>query len=179
MMDKKQLHKQALYLSLIILLSWFVFATYVLVPEVIAIIAGEMNTFKYTIIEQAIAFIPALGLSVITIVLNYLLKPDLRKYFNLHIVFGLVTILICFLLLISFHFLSMWAEGSIYANLAYMHMNLYWIVPVISLLMEIGLLIIRRAYQKTKELVILIVSHAGICLVITYVVELFIIGSHI
>lgn len=178
-MDKKQLNKQSLYFSLVILLSWLVFATFVLVPELIAIIAGEMNTFKYTIAEQMLAFVPALVLAIITTVLNYLLKPDLRKYFNLHMVFGLVTILICFLLLISFYFLSTWAEGSMYAKLAYLHMNLYWIVPVISLLTEIGLLIKQRVYQKPKELVILIVSHAGICLVITYVVELFIIGSHI
>lgn len=179
MIDNKYLHQQAIYLSLIIFLSWLVFAIFMLVPEALGIIAGEMNTFKYAIVEQMIAIVPALVLAIITTVLNYLLKPDLRKYFNLHIVFGLVTILICFLLLISFQFLSMWAEGSMYAKLAYLHMNLYWIVPVISLLTEIGLLIKQRVYQKPKELVILIVSHAGICLVITYVVELFIIGSHI
>lgn len=173
MSNKMQLHNQALWGSLIIVLSWFVFVAFMLIPI-------DTITFKYMIVEQAVTVIPVLILLTLYILLNYLLKPDLGKCFKLHMLFGFVTVFICVALLISFKFvLPMFGMESVYATLAIIHMNLYWIVPVVSLLTELVILIKQRMIHNAKEVTVLILSHAGICLLITYVVELLIIGSNI
>lgn len=176
---KKQLNKQAVSFSLILFLSWFSFASFVIIPEIIDMIAGDTNTFKYNFPEQMTALVPAAVMIVITVALNYILKPDLSRYFKTHIVFGLVTVLICTILLISFIVLPDLVGGSLPSNLALLHMNLYWIVPAVSLLIEVGYYIKQRVYQKPKELIVLLASSASIGLLITYIAELFIIGSYI
>ena len=55
------------------------------------------------------------------------------RYSKIHNAFGLVTILVCTILLISFIVLPTWADGSLYLTFALLHINLYWIVPVASL----------------------------------------------
>lgn len=173
MSNKMQLHNQALWGILIIVLSWFVFVAFMLIPI-------DTITFKYMIVEQTVTVIPVLILLTLYILLNYLLKPDLGKCFKLHMLFGFVTVFICVALLISFKFvLPMFDMESVYATLAIIHMNLYWIVPVVSLLIELVILIKQRMIHNAKELAVLILSHAGICLLITYIVELMIIGSNI
>ncbi len=176
---KKQLNRQAFSFSLILFLSWFSFASFVIIPEIIDMIAGETNTFKYAVPEQMMALVPAAIMIAITVALNYILKPDLSKYFKTHITFGLVTILVCTILLISFIALPTWADGSLYSNLALLHINLYWIVPAVSLLIEVIYYISQRVYRKPKDLIVLLVSSASICLPMTYIVELCIIFSYI
>lgn len=56
MSNKMQLLKQALWGSLIIVLSWFVFVAFMLIPI-------DTITFKYMIVEQTVTVIPVLILS--------------------------------------------------------------------------------------------------------------------
>ncbi len=151
MTDKKQLHKQAIAFSVIMLLSWM----------------------------EPIVLIPAVIMIAITLFFNYYFKPDLSRYFKIHIIFGFVTNMICNILYICFYFLPSTINGSLYANLAYLYMNLHWIVPVVSLLLEVGYYIKQRLYKKPKEFIVLITSNAGICILFAYVITLFIIGSNI
>ncbi|MBE6753982.1 MAG: hypothetical protein E7559_06510 [Ruminococcaceae bacterium] len=176
---KKQLNRQAISFSLVLFLSWFSVASFGIIPEIIDMIAGDTNTFKYAVPEQMMALAPAAIMIAITLALNYILKPDLSRSFKMHIAFGFVTILICTILLASFVVLSTWADGRLYSNLALLHINLYWIVPVVSLLIEAGCYIKQRLYQKPKELIVLLASSASICLLMTYIVELFVVGLSI
>lgn len=177
MTDKKQLHKQAIILSLNIFLSGFVLPLF---------------TFN---LKYIFVLTPMLILTFITIILNYLLKPDLSQYIISHSILGLFTGCVCFFILGFFRifliliilpyffiqsFLFFLPDGeSIFDIFACLFEILYWIVPVFSLLMEIGLLIKQRVYKKWREFLILIVSHTGICLIITYIVGLFVIGAYI
>jgi len=154
MTDKKQLHKQAIVFSVILILSWMM-------------LAGLQ------------AMLPAVIMIVITVFLNYCLKPDLSRYFNIHVIFGLVTNMICNILFIGFYFLPSFTDGSVLAKLLYLHMNLHWIIPVVLMLLEMGYYIKQRLYKNPKELAFLIASNAGICVLITYIIVLFMIGSNI
>lgn len=176
---KKQINKQAILFSLILLIPWLSFAALMIIPEVINIIEGDTNRFKYMVMEQMTAFAPALILITIIIVLNYLLKPDLGRYFKIHIMIGLVTNSICILILISLGVLSLWADGSLFEKLIELHIHLLWFVPMSSLVVEIIWLINQRVHRKPKEIIVLGVSNTGICWLITYVFEIFIIGSYI
>ena len=176
---KKQLNKQAILFSLILLMPWLSFAALMINPEVINIVEGDTNRFKYMIMEQMIAITPVFILVTIITVLNYLLKPDLSRYFKIHIMLGLITNLICILILISFSVLSRWADGNLFEKLVELHIHLFWFVPMSSLLMEIIWLINQRVHQKPKEMIILSISNTGMCWLITYVLEFFIIGSYI
>lgn len=151
---KKQLHKQAIVFSVVLILSWMM-------------LAGLQ------------AMLPAVIMIVITVFLNYCLKPDLSRYFKIHVIFGLATNIICNILLISFNFLSPFIDGSLYAKLLYLHLNLHWIIPAVLMLLEIGYYMKRRLYKKPKELAVLVASNAGICVLITYIIVLFMIGSNI
>jgi len=170
---KKQLNRQAIFFSLILFLSWFSFAGFQF------IFALGKTAFKYTAAEQMLVFVPTAIMIAATLALNYILKPDLSRHFRMHIGFGLVTILICTVLVISFIALPSWAEGRLHSNLALLHMNLYWIVPVVSLLMEVGCYIRQRLYKKPKELIVLLVSSASIGLLMTYIAELYVVGLSI
>ena len=154
MTDKKQLHKQAIVFSVVLILSWMM-------------LAGLQ------------AMLPAVIMIVITVFLNYCLKPDLSRYFKIHVIFGLVTNMICNILYLSLAFLSPLTDGSLYANLLHLHINLHWIIPAVLMLLEIGYYIKERLYKKPKELAFLIASNAGICVLITYIIVLFMIGSNI
>lgn len=154
MTDKKQLHKQAIVFSVILILSWMMFV-------------GLQ------------AMLPAVIMIVITVFLNYCLKPDLSRYFKIHVIFGLATNIICNILFISFYFLPSFTDGSLYAKLANFHMNLHWIIPAVLMLLEMGYYVKQRLYKKPKELAVLVASNAGICVLITYIVVLFIAGSNI
>lgn len=154
MTEKKQLHKQAIVFSVILIFSWMM-------------LAGLK------------AMLPAVIMIIITVFLNYCFKPDLSRYFKIHVVFGLVTNMICNILYISFFFLPTLTDGSLYAKLANLHINLHWIIPAVLMLLEIGYYIKQRLYKKPKELVVLITSNAGICVLITYIIVLFIAGSNI
>jgi len=176
---KKQLNRQAVSFSLVLFLSWFVFAFIVLVPGLGKMIAGEANKLKYAVPEQLCALIPAAIMIAVALALNYILKPDLSRYSKIHIGFGLAAVLICAVILISFAVLPTWADGSLYSNMALLHINLYWIVPVVSLLIEVGYYIKQRVYKKPKELIVLLASSASVGLLLTYAVELFIIFSYI
>ncbi len=173
---KKQLNKQAFLFSLILFLSWFSFASFVLIPD---LNKEYINNLKYTFPEQLQALVPAAVMIVLTLALNYILKPDLSKYFKMHVSFGLVTILLCTLILISFIVLPTWADGPLHANLALLHINLYWIVPAVSLLIETVICIRQRLYKNPKALLVLLVSNAGICMILTYLAELYFIFSRI
>lgn len=151
---KKQLHKQAIVFSVVLILSWMM-------------LAGLQ------------AMLPAVIMIVITVFLNYCLKPDLSRYFKIHVIFGLATNIICNILLISFYFLPSFTDGSVLAKLSYLHMNLHWIIPVVLMLLEMGYYIKQRLYKNPKELAVLVASNAGICVLITYIVVLFIAGSNI
>lgn len=151
---KKQLHKQAIVFSVILILSWMMFV-------------GLQ------------AMLPAVIMIVITVFLNYCLKPDLSRYFKIHVIFGLATNIICNILFISFYFLPSFTDGSLLAKLSYLHMNLHCIIPVVLMLLEMGYYIKQRLYIKPKELAVLVASNAGICVLITYIVVLFIAGSNI
>lgn len=151
---KKQLHKQAIVFSVILILSWMMFV-------------GLQ------------AMLPAVIMIVITVFLNYCLKPDLSRYFKTHVIFGLVINIICNILFIGFYFLPSFTDGNLYAKLANLHMNLHWIIPVVLMLLEIGYYIKQCLYKKPKELAVLVASNAGICVLITYIVVLFIAGSNI
>lgn len=154
MTDKKQLHKQAIVFSVVLILSWMM-------------LAGLQ------------AMLPAVIMIVITVFLNYCLKPDLSRYFKIHVIFGLATNIICNILFIGFYFLPSFTDGSVLAKLLYLHMNLHWIIPVVLMLLETGYYIKQRLYKKPKELAVLFASNAGICVLITYIVVLFIVGSNI
>ena len=123
--------------------------------------------------------LPAVIMIVITVFLNYFFKPDLSRYFKTHVIFGLVINIICNMLFISFYFLPSFTDGSLYAKLANLHINLHWIIPAVLMLIEMGYYIKQRLYKKPKELAVLITSNAGICVLITYIVVLFIVGSNI
>ena len=151
---KKQLHKQAIVFSVVLILSWMM-------------LAGLQ------------AMLPAVIMIVITVFLNYCLKPDLSRYFKIHVIFGLATNIICNILFIGFYFLPSFTDGSVLAKLLYLHMNLHWIIPVVLMLLEMGYYIKQRLYKKPKELAVLVASNAGICVLITYIVVLFIAGSNI
>ena len=151
---KKQLHKQAIVFSVVLILSWMM-------------LAGLQ------------AMLPAVIMIVITVFLNYCLKPDLSRYFKIHVIFGLATNIICNILFIGFYFLPSFTDGSVLAKLLYLHMNLHWIIPVVLMLLEMGYYIKQRLYKKPKELAVLVASNAGICVLITYIVVLFIAGSKI
>ncbi len=157
MTDKKQLHKQAIVFSIIMLFSWMILFT------------------------GLKAMLPAVIMIVITIFLNYCLKPDLSRYFKTHVIFGLVINIICNILFISFYFLPSFTftDGSLYAKLANLHINLHWIIPVVLMLLEIGYYMKERLYKKPKEFAVLITSNAGICVLITYIIVLFMVGSNI
>lgn len=155
MTDKKQLHKQAIVFSIILLFSWMI------------LFAGLK------------AMLPAVIMIVITVFLNYCLKPDLSRYFKIHVIFGLVINIICNILFISFYFLPSFTDGSLQAKLANLHMNLHWIIPAVLMLLEIGYYMKQRLYKKPKELAVLVASNAGICVLITYIIVLFIVGSNI
>ncbi len=176
---KKQLNTQALSFSLVLFLSWFSFSAFEIIPGLGKVIAGKTNTFKYTIADQFLALLPVAVMIAITLALNYILKPDLGRYSKTHITFGLVTILICTMLLFSFTVLPSWAGGSLYSSLALLHINLYWIVPVVSLLIEAGYYFKQRMYQKPRELIVLLASSASIGLLLTYAFKLFVIGLSI
>ena len=176
---KKQLNRQAISFSIILSLSWFSFAAFEIILGLGKVIAGNTNTFKYTVADQMLALVPIAVMIAIMLALNYTLKPDLSRYSKTHIVFGLVTILICTILLFSFIVLPSWSDGRLNSNLILLHINLYWIVPVVSLLIEVGYYIKQRLYRKPKELIILLASSASIGLLLTYIVELFIFGSSI
>lgn len=154
MTDKKQLHKQAIVFSVVLILSWMM-------------LAGLQ------------AMLPAVIMIVITVFLNYCLKPDLSRYFKKHVIFGLATNIICNILFIGFNFLPSFTDGSLYAKLANLHMNLHWIIPAVLMLLEMGYYVKQRLYKKPKELAVLVASNAGICVLITYIVVLFIAGSNI
>ena len=151
---KKQLHKQASVFSVVLILSWMM-------------LAGLQ------------AMLPAFIMIVITVFLNYCLKPDLSRYFKIHVIFGLATNIICNILFIGFYFLPSFIDGSLLAKLLYLHMNLHWIIPAVLMLLEMGYYIKQRLYKKPKELAVLIASNAGISVLITYIVVLFIVGSNI
>lgn len=151
---KKQLHKQAIVFSVVLILSWMM-------------LVGLQ------------AMIPAVIMIVITVFLNYCLKPDLSRYFKIHVIFGLATNIICNILFIGFYFLPSFIDGSLYAKLANLHMNLHWIIPVVLMLLEMGYYFKQRLYKKPKALAVLVASNAGICVLITYIVVLFIAGSNI
>lgn len=151
---KKQLHKQAIVFSVVLILSWMM-------------LAGLQ------------AMLPAVIMIVITVFLNYCLKPDLSRYFKIHVIFGLATNIICNILFIGFYFLPSFIDGSVLAKLSYLYMNLHWIIPAVLMLLEIGYYIKERLYKKPKELAFLIASNAGICVLITYIIVLFMIGSNI
>ena len=151
---KKQLHKQAIVFSVVLILSWMM-------------LVGLQ------------AMLPAVIMIVITVFLNYCLKPDLSRYFKIHVIFGLATNIICNIIFISFYFLPSFIDGSLYAKLANLHINLHWIIPVVLMLLEMGYYIKQRLYKKPKELAVLVASNAGICVLITYIVVLFIAGSNI
>lgn len=151
---KKQLHKQAIVFSVVLILSWMM-------------LAGLQ------------AMLPAVIIIVITVFLNYCLKPDLSRYFKIHVIFGLATNIICNILFIGFYFLPSFTDGSVLAKLLYLHMNLHWIIPVVLMLLEMGYYIKQRLYKNPKELAVLVASNAGICVLITYIVVLFIAGSNI
>ena len=155
MTGKKQLHKQAIVFSIILLFSWMI------------LFAGLK------------AMLPAVIMIIITVFLNYCLKPDLSRYFKKHVIFGLAINIICNILFISFYFLPSFIGESLYAKLANLHMNLHWIIPVVLMLLEIGYYMKERLYKKPKELAVLITSNAGICVLITYIIVLFIVGSNI
>lgn len=110
---KKQLHKQAIVFSVVLILSWMM-------------LAGLQ------------AMLPAVIIIVITVFLNYCLKPDLSRYFKIHVIFGLATNIICNILFIGFYFLPSFTDGSVLAKLLYLHMNLHWIIPVVLMLLEIN-----------------------------------------
>lgn len=76
---KKQLNRQAISFSLVLFLSWFSFASFGIIPEIIDMIAGDTNTFKYAVPEQMMALAPAAIMIAITLALNYILKPDLSR----------------------------------------------------------------------------------------------------
>lgn len=154
MASKIQLHKQAIVFSVVLILSWMM-------------LAGLQ------------AMLPAVIMIVITVFLNYCLKPDLSRYFKIHVIFGLATNIICNIIFISFYFLPSFIDGSLYAKLANLHINLHWIIPVVLMLLEMGYYIKQRLYKKPKELAVLVASNAGICVLITYIVVLFIAGSNI
>ena len=154
MTDKKQLHKQAIVFSVVLILSWMM-------------LAGLQ------------AMLPAVIMIIITVLLNYCLKPDLSRYFKIHVIFGLATNIICNILFIGFYFLPSFTDGSVLAKLLYLHMNLHWIIPVVLMLLEMGYYIKQRLYKKPKALAVLVASNAGICVLITYIVVLFIAGSNI
>ena len=151
---KKQLHKQAIVFSVVLIVSWMM-------------LAGLQ------------AMLPAVIMIVITVFLNYFFKPDLSLYFKVHVIFGLVINIICNMLFISFYFLPSFTDGSLYAKLANLHMNLHWIIPAVLMLLEMGYYVKQRLYKKPKELAVLVASNAGICVLITYIVVLFIAGSNI
>ncbi len=176
MTDKKQLHKQAILLSLNIFLAGLVL---------------PLLMFKE---EYLVALIPALVLIAIIIIINYVLKPDISRYIKIHSILGFITSLVCFLIVFIFtygaffisllilkflSFLSVEILTNIEVKLLYLLMNLYFIVPLISFLTEIGVLVKQRLYKKPKEFLVLITSNAGICVLITYIVVLFIVGSNI
>ena len=154
MASKIQLHKQAIVFSVVLILSWMM-------------LAGLQ------------AMLTAVIMIVITVFLNYCLKPDLSRYFKIHVIFGLATNIICNIIFISFYFLPSFIDGSLYAKLANLHINLHWIIPVVLMLLEMGYYIKQRLYKKPKELAVLVASNAGICVLITYIVVLFIAGSNI
>ena len=154
MASKIQLHKQAIVFSVVLILSWMM-------------LVGLQ------------AMLPAVIMIVITVFLNYCLKPDLSRYFKIHVIFGLATNIICNIIFISFYFLPSFIDGSLYAKLANLHINLHWIIPVVLMLLEMGYYIKQRLYKKPKELAVLVASNAGICVLITYIVVLFIAGSNI
>ena len=154
MASKIQLHKQAIVFSVVLILSWMM-------------LAGLQ------------AMLPAVIMIVITVFLNYCLKPDLSRYFKIYVIFGLATNIICNIIFISFYFLPSFIDGSLYAKLANLHINLHWIIPVVLMLLEMGYYIKQRLYKKPKELAVLVASNAGICVLITYIVVLFIAGSNI
>lgn len=151
---KKQLHKQAIVFSVVLILSWMM-------------LVGLQ------------AMLPAVIMIIITVLLNYCLKPDLSRYFKIHVIFGLATNIICNILFIGFYFLPSFTDGSVLAKLLYLHMNLHWIIPVVLMLLEMGYYIKQRLYKKPKALAVLVASNAGICVLITYIVVLFIAGSNI
>ncbi len=154
MASKKQLHKQAIVFSVILILSWMM-------------LVGLQ------------AMLPAVIMIIITVFLNYFLKPDLGRYFKIHVIFGLAINIICNILFISFYFLPSFTDDSLLAKLSYLHMNLHWIIPAVLMLFEIGYYMKQRLYKKPKELAVLIASNAGFCVLITYIVVLFIAGSNI
>ena len=154
MASKIQLHKQAIVFSVVLILSWMM-------------LAGLQ------------AMLTAVIMIVITVFLNYCLKPDLSRYFKIHVIFGLATNIICNILFIGFYFLPSFTDGSVLAKLLYLHMNLHWIIPVVLMLLEMGYYIKQRLYKKPKALAVLVASNAGICVLITYIVVLFIAGSNI
>lgn len=169
MAEKKRLNKQAIILSLNIFISGLIF---------------PLQMFDS---EQLIVMIPTLVLIVATIALNYWLKPDLNQYIIFHCILGFITWLVCFSLiyclpygviflgLISYFFdLPMKHFNMIFSALEYLVIILYWIVPLLSLLVEIIFLIKQRVYRKAKEFILLLVSHVGICLMSVYIVEYFI-----
>ncbi len=117
------------------------------------------------------AFVPAAIMIAITVALNYILKPDLSRYFKTHTVFGLVTILVSTLILSSFLVL-MYLADDLPSDIFLLYINLFWIVPALSLLIEVIYYISQRVYKKPKELIVLLVSSASVTLAMTYYIEL-------
>lgn len=176
---KKQLNKQAISFSLVLFLSWFSFASLVHIPGLVKMIAGEAHLSKDGVLGQMLALVPAAIMIAITVALNYILKPDLSRYFKTHITFGLVPILLCTLILASFIILVNLPGDRMPSDLLLLYINLYWIVPALSLLIEVIYYISQRVYKKPKELIVLLVSNANISLLITYYIELCLIMSSI
>ena len=88
---KKQLNKQAIVFSVIMSLSWLTYAAFMIVPEIVDKLNGRMNTLKYAVSEQLCVLVPTVILIVVFLILNYILKPGLGKYFKVHVILGLVA----------------------------------------------------------------------------------------
>lgn len=174
MTEKRKPDYHVLLICFIMLLPWFSYILFMLSGMNV----GDKNALGYIFPEQLIALVPAAVMIAITLFLNHLFKPDLSAYFKIHMSIRLVTNLICIMLLTGFVVLSNSSGGSL-GSILILLIFLYWFVPIISMLMEIGLLISQRVYQQPKEFAVLLVSNAGAALLLTLIFELFILGSHL
>ncbi len=179
MESKKKLNKQAIAFSVIMSLSWLTYASFMIIPEVVDRLNGRMNTLKYAVGEQLCVLVPTVILIAVVLVLNYFLKPDLGRYFKLHVIVGLITNLINVMLLTAYGILAFWTDVVISANVALFFLNSYWVIAVVSILAEIGIFIKLHVYKHPKSLAVLLVSNAGISLLCTYIAEIMVMRSYI
>lgn len=130
--------------------------------------------------EAAVLILPVL-ITTGVIGLMFLLKVELNVHYVTHIIIGIITNIVCGVLVISMFNIDgvQLLPDAVTQGLIIFMATGFFIIPIMCFVIELIILLIRKVYKNPKAFIIYLLSNVGINLYLVYLGQLFVIASMI